>query len=90
MGFVKKNALKQYFIGLFIGFLMFSICVGICVVTGTLKYDGIVIGGNVAFVILFFFGFLFQGMNEEVMLRGYFMVSLSNKVPIVAARNNFV
>ena len=85
MGFVKKNAVKQYFIGVFIGFLMFSICVGICVATGTLKYDGIIIGGNVTFVILFFFGFLFQGMGEEVLMRGYFMTSLSNKTPIVVA-----
>ncbi|MFA9424206.1 MAG: lysostaphin resistance A-like protein [Sedimentibacter sp.] len=60
-------------------------CVGIRVITGTLKYDGIVIGGNTLFVILFFFGFLVQGMQEEVMFRGYFMTSLSNKVPIVVA-----
>jgi len=85
MGFAKKNAMKQYLIGLLIGFFMFSVCVGICMATGALQYGGIVIGGNFIFVILFFFGFLFQGMSEEVLLRGYFMVSLSNKVPIVAA-----
>lgn len=85
MGFVKKNAVKQYFYGLLIGFLMFSICVGICLATGTLIYSGIIIGGNITFIILFFFGFLLQGMSEEVLMRGYFMTSLSNKVPIVVA-----
>jgi membrane protease YdiL (CAAX protease family) len=85
MGFIKKGALKQYMTGLLIGFVMFSAGVGICAATGALKYEGIVLGGNIDFVLLFFIGFLIQGMEEEVMLRGYFMVSLSNKVPVIAA-----
>jgi membrane protease YdiL (CAAX protease family) len=85
MGFIRKGAMKQYMTGLFVGFVMFSVSVGICVITGTLKYEGIVLGGNIGFVLLFFLGFLIQGMEEEVMLRGYFMVSLSNKVSVIAA-----
>lgn len=85
MGFIRKNAVLQYIIGIIVGLLMFSACVFICVVQGSLKYEGIVVQGSLLFIILFFFGFLFQGMSEEVLLRSYFMVSLSNKIPIVAA-----
>ncbi len=85
MGFVKKRAVPQYLIGIIIGFAMFSACVLICVLTNSLEYKGIIVQGNVLFIVLFFIGFLFQGMEEEVLMRGYLMPSLSNKIPIVAA-----
>ena len=85
MGFVKKRAVPQYLIGIIIGFAMFSACVLICVLTNSLEYKGIIAQGNVLFIVLFFVGFLFQGMEEEVLMRGYLMPSLSNKIPIVAA-----
>ncbi len=85
MGFVKKRAVPQYLIGMIIGFAMFSACVLICVLTNSLEYKGIIAQGNVLIIVLFFIGFLFQGMEEEVIMRGYLMPSLSNKIPIVAA-----
>ena len=85
MGLVKKSAISDYFKGLLIGFLIFSLSVLIAYVTGTIEFNGL--NSNIAYgiIFLFFLGFLIQGMNEEVMLRGYLMVSLANKGPIIAA-----
>lgn len=85
MGFRKNNALIEYLVGAFIGIGIFSIAVGICVVTGALSFDGVSANINWGFLILFFVGFLLQGMSEEVVCRGYFMISLSRSIPVAAA-----
>ena len=58
MGFIRKNAVLQYIIGIIVGLLMFSACVFICVVQGSLKYEGIVVQGSLLFIILFFWFFI--------------------------------
>lgn len=85
MGFIKKNAVKQYCLGYLIGIIIFSIAFFIAVITGAIEINGF--NNNIVWLtfILFFFGFLIQGMSEEVLLRGYFMVSLSNRAPMIAA-----
>ena len=85
MGLIKKNAVKQYLIGYGIGIIIFSSAFFIAAITGSIEINGF--NSNIAYgmIILFFIGFLIQGMSEEVLLRGYFMVSLSNRAPMVAA-----
>lgn len=85
IGFIKKNAVKQYCLGYLIGIILFSTAFFIAVLTGAIKINGF--NTNIVWLtfILFFFGFLIQGMSEEVLLRGYFMVSLSNRTPMIAA-----
>ncbi len=85
MGFVRKKAVSNYASGLLIGGLMFGSAVLLCCLTGTLKFDGIVLGNSLGIVIVFFFGFLIQGMSEEIILRGYFMVSVAVKKSIMTA-----
>ena len=85
MGFRKNNALAEYLVGALIGIAIFSVAVGICLVTGALRFDGISTNIRWGFLILFFVGFLFQGMSEEVVCRGYFMISLSRSVSAVMA-----
>jgi len=85
MGFAKSKAVFHYMMGLLIGAIMFGAGVLICWLTGTLEYKGIVLGSNIGMVLLFFLGFLFQGMSEEVLLRGYFMVSLAAKRSVIVA-----
>ncbi len=85
MGFVKKKAVSDYFIGLLIGTVMFAISTLIAWQAGTLEYRGIVLGNSIGLLILYFLGFLFQGMSEEVLVRGYLMVSIAAKKPIIAA-----
>lgn len=85
MGFRKNNAIAEYAVGALVGAGLFSLAVGICLVTGALTFDGI--SENIAwnYIGLFFVGFLVQGMSEEVLCRGYFMISMSRRVPVAAA-----
>jgi membrane protease YdiL (CAAX protease family) len=85
MGFVKEKAVSGYFVGLLIGTGMFAISTLIAWLSGTLEYRGIVLGGSIGLLILYLFGFLFQGMSEEVLVRGYLMVSIAAKKPIILA-----
>lgn len=85
MGFTKSKAVINYLTGLIVGALMFGAGVLICWLTGTLEYKGMVLGSNIGMVLFFFLGFIFQGMSEEVLLRGYFMVSLAAKKSVVVA-----
>lgn len=85
LGFVKKDMCKEYLIGLGSGFLVFSVAVLICVLTGSLEFHGFSAEFSVGFFLLFVLGYMIQGMSEEVLCRGYFMVSFSRRAPVVAA-----
>ena len=80
-GFVKKNAVKHYLIGLAVGAVMFTASIGICALTGsvTITFAG---GANVIYLILIFIGYVFQGNEEEVVCRGFTMVSISRRYPV--------
>ncbi len=82
LGFVKKGMLKEYGLGLIIGFVIFSLAVLFCVVTGSLELSGISSTFAILPFILFFAGFMIQGMAEEVLCRGYLMVSIGRRYPM--------
>lgn len=84
MGFVKKNAVPSYFIGLAAGFAMFSATFLISYIAGAVKYIGSDMNNGVLYVLICV-GWLFQGAEEEIVCRGYFMPSLSTKMPLWAA-----
>jgi membrane protease YdiL (CAAX protease family) len=84
LGFRRGHAVREYLVGMLIGGALFSLAVLICVVTGTMTYEGFALS-SIGMLILFFLGFLVQGMSEEVMCRGYFMVSLARKQSLVVA-----
>ena len=82
MGFVKKNAFRDYLVGLGIGFLMFGAVVLINVLTGAMSIQGLnknLSVVSVIFILIFFIGFVLQGASEEILVRGYFMTSLGSK-----------
>ena len=83
LGFVKKNWVKQYLLGCVVGFVMFSVAVGICVLTGSVSFAGVSSTFQVGLWILFLLGFLVQGMAEEVLCRGYFLVSVGRRYSLV-------
>ena len=85
MGFVKNGAVSEYSKGLLIGFLMLSACVLISVLTGTLLFDGVTLGNSMGLLFIFLIGFVFQGMSEEVIFRGYFMISVATRKPLLFA-----
>lgn len=79
LGFVKAGMGKEYLVGIVVGFVMFSSAVLICVVTGAIKIEGISETFSIGMFILFLLGFMLQGMAEEVLCRGYVMVSIARR-----------
>ncbi|MDR1421449.1 MAG: CPBP family intramembrane metalloprotease, partial [Coriobacteriales bacterium] len=78
MGFRRGHALREYLLGLLVGAVVFSASIGICVATGSMTYEGFVLG-SLGLLALFFVGFMVQGLSEELLCRGYFMVSLARR-----------
>ena len=82
MGFTKVKIGRNYGIGFFIGIIFLSI-----IICGNLLFGAVTIksGYITPMVILFLFGYVIQGMSEEVALRGCLMVSAANRVLIPIA-----
>ncbi|MDE7446089.1 MAG: CPBP family intramembrane metalloprotease [Lachnospiraceae bacterium] len=85
LGFTRKGAIKDYLVGIAAGFLVFSAAVLICVLTGALRIEGFAATFGIGMFVLFVLGFMIQGMAEEVLCRGYFMVSVGRRNPMWAA-----
>lgn len=90
IGFIKKKCVSEYLWGLLIGTVIFTLAVIICVLTGTLTFTGIGEGFSIGMFILFFLGFVVQGMSEEVLCRGYLMVSIARRssLPVAIIANS--
>lgn len=78
LGFVKKGFLLQYLIGIVIGFAAFSAAVGIGYLTGavTITSDPNV---NVVTFIFYCGAWIIQGMEEEVVCRGFLFTTLCRR-----------
>lgn len=75
LGFTRSRILSRYAAGLLIGFVMLSLALGVCILTGS---AAIVKNSFHPFLILaFFFGYMIQGMSEEVFCRGFLLQTLS-------------
>ncbi len=84
MGFNKRGVVSEYLIGILVGAVMISLPVLVCVVTGaaTLTFNPNV---NPLVIVLFFLAFVLQGMGEEVLFRGYLLMTLSGRNKIRTA-----
>lgn len=85
LGFRKKGLVKEYFIGLAVGFVIFSAAVLICVITGSLKLEGLSANFAIGTFLLYTVGYMIQGMAEEVLCRGYFLVSIGRRYSMMVA-----
>ena len=85
LGFIKKDIVKEYFIGMLAGFLMFSACVLFSFLFGGLTISGITPNFSIGIFVLYLLGYMVQGMAEEVLCRGYFLSSYARRYPIYAA-----
>ncbi len=85
LGFCKKDAWKEYVRGALAGLVAFSAAVGICMLTGAVKFEGISETFSIGIFLAFVAGFLIQGMAEEMLCRGYFMVSVARKSTMLVA-----
>lgn len=88
IGFKRKNAFRNYLIGLLIGFIMFSLVVAINLLSGAMTIETVTDSLNITtlgFVFVFFIGFIFQGAFEEILVRGYFMVNIGARYKVITA-----
>lgn len=79
LGFVKKEAGIDYVRGVLLGFGMFSAAVLICALTGSIRLSPARGAFSLPILFLFAVGYMVQGMAEEALCRGYFMVSLGRR-----------
>lgn len=84
MGFRRGHIAREYLMGLLVGTVMFSTAVGIAVISGSLVYGGLA-GASVGLIVLFFMGYLVQGLSEEVLSRGYLLVTLARRQHLAIA-----
>lgn len=88
IGFKRGNVLRHYAIGMIIAFAMFSLVVGINLVTGAMTIESVVANLDhtaLLCILLFFIGYIFQGAYEEILTRGYLMVNVGAKYKTVTA-----
>ncbi len=82
LGFKKPGMWKEYGIGMLIGLLQMAVITLICVLTGaaTLRLNPAALSlTGLGMLLLLLTGFVIQGMSEEVLCRGYFLVSLARR-----------
>ena len=77
MGFVKGNIIVSYIKGLLWAVVLFGGAYLFGVGTGALHFDGRMAGTIPGYIVLYLIGYMIQGMAEEVICRGYLLVSLS-------------
>ena len=85
LGFIKKGMLKEYGLGMLLGFAFFSVCVLLGVLFGGLKIEGISPEFSIGIFVAYLLGSMVQGMTEEVLCRGYFLGSYARRYPVYAA-----
>ena len=79
MGFTRKRPWLHYIIGLATGFLLISTTIGLGLLLGGFEYKGSCPSENLPMVAVYFLGYMLQGLSEEVMCRGYLMISLARR-----------
>lgn len=85
MGFVKKNFLLQYIFGMLVGLVMFAVVFLICVATKAIDFNGFNASANFTMIALFFLAFIIQGASEEILMRGFFMISATRTSSVFTA-----
>lgn len=82
MGFVRKGFVLQYIKGLLIGTAAFGAAYLVCLGTGSVQFEGAASDMIPIYILLYFGGYMVQGMAEEVICRGFLLVSLSRKYSV--------
>ena len=86
LGFRKKGFLLEYSKGIVLGAVLFVLAYGFCLLTGSVKFlPDSTEGTSALYIVAFFVGYLIQGMAEEVICRGYLLVSLSKRYSVTAS-----
>lgn len=75
----------SYFIGMLITVPLLLIPVFLIIALGGLKYNGVFASIDYPMIALFFGGFIFQGLYEEILCRGLLLHTLKRKTSIPVA-----
>ena len=78
IGFRKGHILREYLIGIGITFVMISAAALLGMATGAYSFS-FTPKVSVGLLILFCLGYMIQGASEEVLCRGYLMVSITRR-----------
>ena len=78
LGFRKGHILREYLIGIGITFVMISAAALIGLLTGAYSFS-LTPKLSVGLFLLFMIGYMIQGASEEVLCRGYLMVSVTRR-----------
>ncbi len=81
MGFRRRGFACEYLGGLCVGTLLFGAVTALGVALGAVRFEGFN-SVNIPLILLFFAGYMVQGMAEETLIHGYFMVSVGRKTSI--------
>ncbi len=84
MGFVSRNIGRSYFLGYVIGAVMLTACVLIAVLFGAFHIEN---AKDISLTVLtlFMVAYMIQGLAEEVVVHGLFMLSMMNRMKPVYA-----
>lgn len=86
LGFRKQKFAVEYLRGIVLGAAAFVMVYGICVLTGSIEFHSVSSEGTTGlYIVGFLLGYLVQGMAEEVICRGYLLVSLSRRYSVTAS-----
>ena len=77
MGFTKDHMFSQYVKGLLWAVVLFGGAYLLYAGAGAVHFEGVSAGMIPGYIVLYFVGYMIQGMAEEVICRGYLLVSLS-------------
>ena len=81
LGLRRSHAVREYIVGALMGICLITLTVVIAVLTGGISEVRFTRFNTVLFV-LYFAGYLVQGMSEEVLCRGYLMNSIARRNPV--------
>lgn len=79
MGFTKRNMSSFYAKGIGWSAVLIGGAYLICVLTGACHFEGVSAQLVPGYVVFYLIGYMIQGLVEEVICRGYLLVSLSRR-----------
>ena len=80
-----SKGIGTYFIGAAVSVFLLVVSVIIIVLTGNIKYQGILENADILMIILLTGGFIIQGAAEEILCRGIVLHVLKEKTSLVTA-----
>lgn len=83
MGITGEKIVRRYVLGLLFGIFAFSSVILFGLVSGGYESVALADDVNPLILVLIFLGYLVQGLYEEILCRGFFMVSISRKNPVI-------